>query len=156
MFWLNIQHVCAQVSTLVSSLQPLVYRVAELEGRLTRSLSVAKQGLDILADQLVALGALNGRSSPTKNPLAGVCAPVTAGLHHCCCCSCCLTAAGVTSVLGCWVECIGGATGWWLLQPLLGCHHVVPRCGGCLLLWRVCHAYQLHTVTKHRMHFNQG
>lgn len=70
-----------QVSTLVSSLQPLIDRVAELEGRLTRSLAVAKQGLDILADQLVALGALNGRSSPNKNPLAGVyaCAVAAAG-----------------------------------------------------------------------------
>jgi hypothetical protein len=65
-------HGSVQVSTLVSSLQPLVERVAELEARLTRSLAVAKQGLDILADQLVALGALNGRSSPTKNPLAGM------------------------------------------------------------------------------------
>jgi hypothetical protein len=65
-------HQCAQVSTLVMSLPPLVERVAELEGRLTRSLTVAKQGLDILADQLVALGALNGRSSPNKNPLAGM------------------------------------------------------------------------------------
>ena len=60
-----------QVSALVSALPPLLERVAELEGRLTRSLSVAKQGLDILADQLVALGALSGRSSPNKNPLAG-------------------------------------------------------------------------------------
>jgi hypothetical protein len=68
-------HQCAQVSTLVTSLPPLVERVAELEGRLTRSLTVAKQGLDILADQLVALGALNGRSSPNKNPLAGTAVP---------------------------------------------------------------------------------
>lgn len=61
-----------QVSTLVSTLPPLVERVSELEARLTRSLTIAKQGLDILADQLVALGALNGRSSPSKkNPLAG-------------------------------------------------------------------------------------
>jgi len=59
------------VSSLASALPPLVDRVAQLDGRLTRSLSVAKQGLDILADQLVALGALNGRSSPNKNPLAG-------------------------------------------------------------------------------------
>jgi hypothetical protein len=63
---------CLQVSTLVSSLPPLVERVSELEARLTRSLAIAKQGLDILADQLVALGALNGRGSPNKkNPLAG-------------------------------------------------------------------------------------
>lgn len=62
---------CLQVSTLVSTLPPLIDRVAELESRLTRSLTIAKQGLDILADQLVALGALSGRSSPNKNPLAG-------------------------------------------------------------------------------------
>ena len=62
---------CPQVATLVSSLPPLAERVGELEARLTRSLAVAKQGLDILADQLVALGALNGRASPNKNPLAG-------------------------------------------------------------------------------------
>lgn len=61
-----------QVSTLASTLPPLFERVSELEARLTRSLAIAKQGLDILADQLVALGALNGRSSPSKkNPLAG-------------------------------------------------------------------------------------
>jgi hypothetical protein len=54
--------------------------MSELESRLTRSLTIAKQGLDILADQLVALGALNGRSSPNKkNPLAGSCANACCG-----------------------------------------------------------------------------
>jgi hypothetical protein len=68
---------CFQVSSLASTLPPLIERVSELESRLTRSLTIAKQGLDILADQLVALGALNGRSSPNKkNPLAGTCADV--------------------------------------------------------------------------------
>lgn len=61
----------AQVSGVVSMLPVVVERVGVLEVQLQRSLAVAKQGLDILADQLVALGALNGRSSPSKNPLAG-------------------------------------------------------------------------------------
>lgn len=71
---LSPYHRPVQVSSLASSLSPLVERVAELESRLHRSLAIAKQGLDILADQLVALGAMNGRGSPNKkNPLAGRC-----------------------------------------------------------------------------------
>lgn len=60
-----------QVLGVSSALPVVVERVADLEGRLGRSLAAARRGLDILADQLVALGALNGRSSPNKNPLAG-------------------------------------------------------------------------------------
>jgi hypothetical protein len=56
---------------MASSLPLVVGRMGELEGRLARSLAVARRGLELLADQLVALGALNGRASPNKNPLAG-------------------------------------------------------------------------------------
>jgi hypothetical protein len=62
-----------QVSSVASSLPLVVGRMSELQGRLARSLAVARRGLELLADQLVALGALNGRASPNKNPLAGGC-----------------------------------------------------------------------------------
>lgn len=56
---------------MATSLPLMAGRMGELEGRLARSLAVARRGLELLADQLVALGALNGRASPNKNPLAG-------------------------------------------------------------------------------------
>jgi hypothetical protein len=62
-----------QVLSVTSSLPLVVGRMGELEGRLARSLAVARRGLELLADQLEALGALNGRASPNKNPLAGGC-----------------------------------------------------------------------------------
>jgi hypothetical protein len=61
----------AQVSGVAGTLPVLLDKVTDLEGRLMRTITIARRGLDILADQLVALGALNGRSTPTKNPLAG-------------------------------------------------------------------------------------
>jgi hypothetical protein len=69
----NLSALCCQVSSMTSSLPLVVGRMGELQGRLVRSLAVARRGLELLADQLVALGALNGRASPNKNPLAGTC-----------------------------------------------------------------------------------
>ncbi|WIA12501.1 hypothetical protein OEZ85_012534 [Tetradesmus obliquus] len=60
------------VSSMATSLPLMAGRMGELEGRLARSLAVARRGLELLADQLVALGALNGRASPNKNPLAAL------------------------------------------------------------------------------------
>lgn len=56
---------------MAGALPVLVDRVASMEGCQSRALTTARRGLDILADQLVALGALSGRSSPNRNPLAG-------------------------------------------------------------------------------------
>eukprot|EP00775_Hariotina_reticulata_P009145 gene9145-9313_t len=61
-----------KVSGIAGTLPVLLDKVSDLEGRLTRTITIARRGLDILADQLVALGALNGRSTPTKNPLAAL------------------------------------------------------------------------------------
>ncbi|WIA32658.1 hypothetical protein OEZ86_003459 [Tetradesmus obliquus] len=61
-----------KVSSMATSLPLMAGRMGELEGRLARSLAVARRGLELLADQLVALGALNGRASPNKNPLAAL------------------------------------------------------------------------------------
>jgi hypothetical protein len=74
-------HHC-QVSSVASSLPLVVGRMSDLEGRLVRSLAVARRGLELLADQLVALGALNGRASPNKNPLAGGCSRVHVCAAH--------------------------------------------------------------------------
>lgn len=74
---LSQERICAcwlivfQVSGVAGALPVLVEKVSDMEGRLGRALAIARRGLDILADQLVALGALNGRGSPNKNPLAG-------------------------------------------------------------------------------------
>jgi hypothetical protein len=74
----------AQVSGVAALLPGVAARVAVAEGHLGCSLRVAKQGLDILADQLVALGALNARraGSPSKNPLAGESDAACAVLCH--------------------------------------------------------------------------
>jgi hypothetical protein len=51
----------------------VVGRMGQLERQLQRSLGMARQGLEILADQLVALGALKGRpTSPMKHALGSL------------------------------------------------------------------------------------
>lgn len=77
---------------MAGALPVLVETVSDMEGRLNRAITIARRGLDILADQLVALGALSGRGSPNKNPLAG-----GQRLRHCAAAVTQVTAAGFVS-----------------------------------------------------------